>query len=68
MVCGINYGTECKGWTWCVMKNMYEFSQTVVLLEGEKLDSFSVEQSMVHVCSLSPVLFLVFTNYLLKRV
>ena len=40
----------------------------MVLLEGEKSDSFNVEQGVAQGCSLSPILFSVFINDLLKEV
>ena len=43
---------------------MYEASRSAVLLDGERSASFSVAQG----CSLSPVLFSVFINDLLKEV
>ena len=53
---------------WCVIKIMYMSSRSAVLLEGEKSDSFNVEQGVVHSCGLSPILFSVFINDLLKEV
>ena len=53
-----------KGWR--VIKKMYESSISVVLLEGEKSNSFYVEQGMAQGSSLSP-LFPVFINDLLKE-
>ena len=43
-------------------------SKSAVLLEGEKSDSFNIEQSVAQGCSLFPILFLVFINDLLKEV
>ena len=43
-------------------------SRTAVLLEWEKSDLFNVEQGVAHGCSLSPILFSVFDNDLLKEV
>ena len=43
-------------------------SRSAVLLEGEKSDSFNVEQGVAQGCSLSPILFSVFINDLLKEV
>ena len=57
-----------KGRVWRVIKKMYMSSRSAVLLEGEKSDSFNVEQSVAHGCSLSPILFSVFMNDLLKEV
>ena len=53
---------------WRVMKKMYESSKGVVLLEREKSDTFTIEQSVVQGCSLSPILFSVFINDLLEEV
>ena len=39
-----------------------------VILEGKNSDSFNVEQGVVQGCSLSPILFLVIINALLKEV
>ena len=52
---------------WRVIKRMYESSKSPVLLEGEKSDTFKIEQGMAQRCSLSPILFSVFINDLLKK-
>ena len=57
-----------KGRMWRVIKNMYEASRSVILLEGEKSSAFSVEQGVAQGCSLSPILFSVPINDLLKDV
>ena len=57
-----------KGRMWRVIKKMYMSSRSAVLLEGEKLDLFNVEQGVAQGCSLSPILFSVFINDLLKEV
>ena len=51
-----------------VIKKMYMSSRSVVLLEGDKSDSFNVDQGVAQGCSLSPILFSVFINDLLKEV
>ena len=51
-----------------VIKNMYEASRSAILLEGEKSAAFRVEQGVAQECSLSPILFSVFINGLLKDV
>ena len=53
---------------WRVIKKMYMSSRSAVLLEGEKSDLFNVEQGVAQGCSLSPILFSVFINDLLKEV
>ena len=57
-----------KGRMWPVIKKMYESSKSVVLLEMEKSDMFKIEQGVAQGCSLSPILFSVFINDLLKEV
>ena len=57
-----------KGRMWRVIKKIYEASRSTVLLEGEKSAMFSVEQGEAQGCSLSPILFSVFINDLLKDV
>ena len=57
-----------KGRMWRVIKKMYMSSRSVVLLEGEKSDSFNVDQGVAQGCNLSPILFSVFINDLLKEV
>ena len=53
---------------WRVIKRMYEASRSAVLLDGERSASFSVAQGVAQGCSLSPILFSVFINDLLKEV
>ena len=50
-----------KGRIWRVIKKMYEASRSTVLLEGEKSAMFSVEQGVAQGCSLSPILFSVYS-------
>ena len=57
-----------KGRMWRVIKKIYMSSRSAVLLEGEKSDSFNVDQGVAQGCSLSPILFSVFINDLLKEV
>ena len=49
-------------------QKMYESSKSAVLLEGEKSDTFTIEQGVAQGCSLSPILFSVFVNDLLKEI
>ena len=56
-----------RGKVWRVIKQMYEFSRSAVLLEGKKSDTFSLEQGVAQGCSLSPILFSVFINDLFNR-
>ena len=57
-----------KGKMWRVVKGMYEVSRSAVLLDGGKSKMFRVEQGVAQGCSLSPILFSVFINDLLKEV
>ena len=57
-----------KGRIWHVIKKMYESSKSVVLLEGEKSQTFKIEQGVAQGCSVSPILFSVFINDLLTEV
>ena len=57
-----------KGRMWRVIKKMHESSRRAVLLEGEQSAAFNVEQGVAQGCSLSPILFSVFINGLLKEV
>ena len=57
-----------RGKLWRVIRRMYDVSRSAVLLEGEKSACFSVEQGVAQGCSLSPILFSVFINDLLKEV
>ena len=57
-----------KGRMWRVFKTLYESSKCPVLLEGGKSDTFKIEQGVAQGCSLSPILFSVFINDLLKKV
>ena len=46
---------------WRVIKKMYESSKSAVLLEGEKSDTFKIEQGVGQGCSSSPILFSQYT-------
>ena len=55
-----------RGKMWRVIKRIYEASRSAVLLDGKR--SASLPQGVAQGCSLSPILFSVFINYLLKEV
>ena len=58
-----------KGKMWhVIIKSMYEASRSAVLLDGERSSGFRVEQGVAQGCSLSPKLFSVFINDLLREV
>ena len=61
-------GHGCKEEEVACNQEMYMSSRSAVLLEGEKSDSFNVEQGVAQGCSLSPILFSVCINDLLKEV
>ena len=47
---------------------LYRVSRSAVLLDGECSEAFDVQQGVAQGCSLSPILFSVFINGLLKEV
>ena len=53
---------------WHVIMKMYEASRSAVLLEGKKSTTFSLEQGVAQGCSLSPIIFSVFIDDLLREV
>ena len=57
-----------RGKMWRVIDRMYESSKSAVLLDGERSEAFDVEQGVAQGCSLSPILFSVFINGLLREV
>ena len=46
-----------KGRMWRVIKKMYESSNSAILLDGAKSDTFKIEQGVAQGCSLSPYYF-----------
>ena len=53
---------------WRGTDRMYKSSNSAVLLDGEQSEAFDVEQGVAQGCSLSPILFSVFINGLLREV
>ena len=53
---------------WRVIKNMYDITQSAVLLEGEVSEQFNIGQGVARGCSMSPILFSIFINQLLDEV
>ena len=51
------WGMGVKGRMWRVIKKMYESSNSAVLLEGKKSDTFKIEQGVAQGCSLPPYYF-----------
>ena len=56
------------GRMWHVIKKMYEVSRSAVLLKGVRSATFSLEQGVAEGCSLSPILFSVLMDGLLREV
>jgi hypothetical protein len=56
------------GKMWRVMKRMYESSKSAVLLDRKRSETIDLEQGVAQGWSLSPILFSVFINGLLKDV
>ena len=50
-------GHGCKVEDVACNQKMYESSKRAVLLEGEKSDTFTIEQGVAQGCSLSPYYF-----------
>ena len=57
-----------RGRMWRVIKNMYDITQSAVLLEGEVSEQFNIGQGVAQGCSMSPILFSIFINQLLDEV
>ena len=59
MVYGLRYGVTCRGRMWRVIKNMYDITQSAVLLEGEISRPFDIGQGWHRavVCRLSSFSF-----------
>ena len=67
------YGTECGIWVfqgklWQVIRNIYNVNHSYAFLNGCKSDYFDIYQGVVQGCALSPTLFLIFINGLMKEI
>ena len=58
----------CRCKMWRDIKEIYRVCRRAVLLDGECSEAFDVQQGVAQGCSLSPILFSVFINGLLKEV
>ena len=59
MVYGLSYGNLGLG-VGCgeiIIKNMYDITQSAVLLEGKLSEQFNIGQGVAQGCSMSPILF-----------
>ena len=57
-----------RGRMWRVIKNIYDITQSAVLLEGEISEPFNVGQGVAQGCGMSSILFSIFINKLLDEV
>ena len=57
-----------RGRMWTVIKNMYDTTQSAVLLEGEVSEQFNIGQGVAQGCNMLPILFSIFINQLLDEV
>ena len=59
-----NYGIPSK--IISLVKNTYEGTNCCILLEGDLTESFSIESGVRHGCLLSPFLFLLAVDWIMK--
>ena len=59
-----------QGKLWCVNRNIYNVNSSCVFLNGCKSDYFDIYQcaSVAQGCTLSPTLFLIFIDDLMKEI
>ena len=71
MVYGLRYGNLGSevgcGEIIIKLKNMYDITQSAVLLEGEISEPFNIGQGVVQGCSMSPILFSISINQFFLR-
>ena len=53
---------------WRVMKNLYSGTQNCVIVGGEKTDFFEVEEGVRQGCILSPTLFSIYINGVVREI
>ena len=61
---GIEWKMGIQGKLWRVIRNIYNANQSCVYLDGIKSEYFGITQS----CTLSPTLFLIFVDGLMKEI
>ena len=57
-----------QGKLWRVIRNIYNVNSSCVFLNGCKSDYFDIYQGVVQGCTLSPTLFLIFIDCLMKEI
>ena len=61
-------GIEGKLWRVHVIRNIYNVNQSCVYLDGIKSEYFGITQGVAQCCTLSPTLFLIFVDGLMKEI
>ena len=59
-------GIQCN--LWCVIRNIYNVYQSCIYLNGIKSVYFGITQGVAQGCALSPTLFLIFVDGLMKEI
>ena len=57
-----------QGKLWCVCRKAYNVNQSCVYLDGIKSEYFGITQGVAQGCTLSPTLFLIFVDGLMKEI
>ena len=57
-----------QGKLWRVIRNIYNVNQSCVYLDGIKSEYFGITQGVAQGCTLSPTLFLIFVDGLMKEI
>ena len=57
-----------QGKLWCIIRNIYNVNQSCVYLDGIKSECFGITQGVAQGCTLSPTLFLIFVDGLMKEI
>ena len=57
-----------QGKLWCVIRNIHNINQSCVYLDGIKSEYFCITQGIAQACTLSPTLFLIFVDGLMKEI
>ena len=57
-----------QGKLWRVIRNMYNVNTSCVYLDGIKSEYFGITQGVAQGCILSPTLFLIFVDGLMKEI